>query len=379
MSVKIRERVYPETNTVTWQADIHVKLLDGRKIRERSTIPGATSRSSALKWAQERQRWLILHGHEEREEKPEAPMMPTLAEFCQRFIEEYAVANRLKPSTIENKKILIRSYLVPILGDRALDAITVSDVQRLKAAFADLAPASVNNILTLLSTVLKAAVAWKVIAAMPEIQKLKQTEQRFDYYEDGPYDLLVAEARAIDLRCLLVVLLGGDAGLRGGEIVALKLKHCDLRRGVIHVDENEWAGHVGTPKGNRTRRVVMTSRLRVALSELATTQKDIEARVILRDDGTRATKRVVDCWLYRAQQAAGLAKKGPHILRHTFCSRLALRGATPKAIKELAGHVHSSTTDRYLHLAPSALRTAIDLLDGPRHGHVTGGDALPNN
>ena len=269
MSVKIRERVYPETNTVTWQADIHVKLLDGRKIRERSTIPGATSRSSALKWAQERQRWLILHGHEEREEMPEAPKMPTLAEFCQRFIEEYAVANRLKPSTIENKKILIRSYLVPILGDRALDTITVSDVQRLKAAFADLAPASVNNILTLLSTVLKAAVAWKVIAAMPEIQKLKQTEQRFDYYEDGPYDLLVAEARAIDLRCLLVVLLGGDAGLRGGEIVALKLKHCDLRRGVIHVEENEWSGHVGTPKGNRTRQVVMTSRLRVALSEMA--------------------------------------------------------------------------------------------------------------
>jgi hypothetical protein len=45
MSVKIRERENPETNTVTWQADIHVKLLDGRKIRERSKIPGATSRA----------------------------------------------------------------------------------------------------------------------------------------------------------------------------------------------------------------------------------------------------------------------------------------------------------------------------------------------
>ena len=376
MSVKIRERIYSETNTVTWQADIHVKLLDGRKIRERSTIPGATSRSSAMKWAQERQRWLILHGHEEREEQPEAPRMPTLAEFCQRFIAEYAVANRLKPSTIENKKIIIRSYLVPILGERALDTITEADVQRLKAAFADQAPASVNNILTLLSTVLKAAMEWKVIGSMPTIRKLKQTVQRFDDYEDGPYDLLVAAARAADLRCLLVVLLGGDAGLRGGEIVALKLKHCDLRRGVIHVEENEWSGHVGTPKGNRSRQVVMTSRLRVALSEMAATQHEIEARVILRDDGTPASKRVIDCWLYRAQQAAGLAKKGPHILRHTFCSRLANRGATPKAIKELAGHVHSSTTDRYLHLAPSALRTAIDLLDGPRHGHVTGTNAL---
>ena len=45
MSVKIRERVYSKTNTMTWQADIHVKLLDGRKIRERTRIPGATSRT----------------------------------------------------------------------------------------------------------------------------------------------------------------------------------------------------------------------------------------------------------------------------------------------------------------------------------------------
>ncbi len=371
MSVKIRERVYPDSNTVSWQADIHIKLIDGRKIRERSRIPGAATRAAALKWAQERERWLILHGHEQGEEKPEPPKMPTLEAFCQRFIAEYVVANRLKPSTIENKKILIRSYLVPILGARALDTITEADVQRLKAAFADLAPASVNNILTLLSTLLKAAVEWGVIGSMPRIRKLKKQPQRFSYYEDEAYERLMAAARSVDPRSLLVVLLGAEAGLRAGEIVALKLKHCDLRRGVVHVEENDWSGHVGTPKGNRTRQVVMSSRLRAALQELAATRRDVESRVILREDGSSASKSVVDGWLFRAQRAAGLAKKGPHILRHTFCSRLALRGATPKAIKELAGHVHSSTTDRYLHLAPDALKTAIDLLDTPRHGHGT--------
>ena len=367
MSVKVRERVYPETNTSTWQADIHVKLLDGRKIRERSKIPGATSRSGALKWAHERERWLILHGHEQGVQQLEPPRMPTLTEFSQRFIEEYAVANRLKPSTVQNKRMIIHNYLVPILGTRTLDKISEADVQRLKAAFADQAPASVNNILTLLSTLLKVAMEWGVIASVPKIRKLKQQPQRFAYYEDEAYERLLAAARAVDQRSLLVVLLGAEAGLRGGEIVALKLKHCDLRRGVVHVEENEWSGHVGTPKGNRTRQVVMTSQLRAALQELATTQRDPSARLILRDDGTPASKRVVDGWLYKAQRAAELPTKGPHILRHTFCSRLALRGATPKAIKELAGHVQSSTTDRYLHLAPSALKTAIDLLDTPRH------------
>ena len=379
MSVKIRERVYSETNTVTWQADIHVKLLDGRKIRERSTIPGATSRSSALKWAQERQRWLILHGHEEREDKSEAPEMPTLAKFCQRFIDEYVVANRLKPSTIENKKMLQRSYLVPILGERKLDEISEADVQRLKAGFAELAPATVNNILTLLSTVLKTAIEWGVIETMPRIRKLKKEDQGFSFYDEGTFERLVTAASGIDPMCKLVVLLGGEAGLRGGEIVALRLRHCDLRRGVLHVDENEWQGHVGTPKGNRVRQVVMTSRLRAALVELAATRADRDSRVIVREDGSQATKRVVDGWLLKAQRVAGLPKKGPHVLRHTFCSLLAASGAAPRAIQELAGHLHSTTTDRYLHLAPSALKTAIGLLEAARHGHVTGGDALPNN
>lgn len=88
-----------------------------------------------------------------------------------------------------------------------------------------------------------------------------------------------------------------------------------------------------------------------------------DSRLIRRRDGTAATKRVIDGWLHRAQRAAGLPLKGPHVLRHTFCSRLAASRAAPRAIQELAGHRHSTTTDRYLHLTPRALQTAIDLLE----------------
>jgi len=40
-----------------------------------------------------------------------------------------------------------------------------------------------------------------------------------------------------------------------------------------------------------------------------------------------------------------------------------MRGAAPKAIQELVGHSTLSMTLRYMHLAPSALREAIGLLD----------------
>ena len=369
MSVKVRERVYPETNTVTWQADIHVKLLDGRRIRERSKVPGATSRSTALKWARERERWLILHGHEEAGSEAQegvvaAPRMPMLAEFSERFIAEYVLANRLKPSTIHSRKKYIRTYLIPNLGDRPLDEIGEADIQKLKAKYAHQAASSVNAILEVLGAMLRMAVEWGVIPAMPKIRKLKQQDRRFAFYDEAMYERLVRAAAEVDERCLLAVLLGGDAGLRGGEIAGLRLRHCDVERGVLHVEENDWRGHVGLPKGNRPRQVVMTSRLCAILRAVKRRREDVEERVIARSRGEgTATANVIAGLLRKAQKAAGLPLTGTHILRHTFCSRLAARGATPRAIQELAGHASSSTTDRYMHLAPSALRTAIALIE----------------
>ncbi len=69
--------------------------------------------------------------------------------------------------------------------------------------------------------------------------------------------------------------------------------------------------------------------------------------------------------LARACKRVKLRTFGWHVLRHTFCSHLALRGAVPKAIQELAGHTTLAVTLRYMHLAPSALRDAIQLLDRP--------------
>ena len=54
-----------------------------------------------------------------------------------------------------------------------------------------------------------------------------------------------------------------------------------------------------------------------------------------------------------------------HILRHTFCSHLAMRGAPARAIQELAGHQDLATTQRYMHLSPAAIEGAIRLLDEP--------------
>ncbi len=65
----------------------------------------------------------------------------------------------------------------------------------------------------------------------------------------------------------------------------------------------------------------------------------------------------------RAARRAMLRNNGPHILRHTFCSHLAMRGAPARAIQELAGHCDLATTQRYMHLSPAAIEGAIQLLE----------------
>lgn len=67
----------------------------------------------------------------------------------------------------------------------------------------------------------------------------------------------------------------------------------------------------------------------------------------------------------RAARRASIEKSGVHMLRHTFCSHLAMRGVPARAIQELAGHQDLSTTQRYMHLSPAAIENAIRLLDGP--------------
>ena len=128
------------------------------------------------------------------------------------------------------------------------------------------------------------------------------------------------------------MLLGADAGLRRGEIIALEQTDADYRRGQLSVARSDWCGVVGSPKGG--------------------------------GDGERVTETTLRGWMERAERAGGLPVTGHiHRLRHTFCSHLAMRGAPAKAIQELAGHADLSTTMRYMHLSPASLNQAIQLLE----------------
>ena len=172
-------------------------------------------------------------------------------------------------------------------------------------------------------------------------------------------------AHTVSPNAHLVVLLGGMAGLRLGEMIALRWADVDLERGRLHVRQNDWRGHVSSPKGGRAGTVDLCDRLRAALSEHRAASRLLseDGRVLCLDDGRPLTEKRVRNLVLRAEEVATLPHRGVHALRHTFGAALAMRGASPKAIQELMRHADLSMTQRYTHLSPEARESAVRLLD----------------
>jgi len=181
------------------------------------------------------------------------------------------------------------------------------------------------------------------------------------FYDFSDYERLVEAAGKISPETLALVLLGGDAGLRRGEMLALEWSDIDFRRSVLTVARSSWHGVIDTPKSGRSRQVELTQRLSAALKAI----RHMRGDRVLYDGTAAATDTVLHRWMAAAQRRAGLKviAGGLHILRHSFCSHLAMQGAPARAIQELAGHADLTTTMRYMHLSPSSRREAIGLLD----------------
>ena len=139
------------------------------------------------------------------------------------------------------------------------------------------------------------------------------------------------------------------AGLRVGEVVALKLCDIDSERGVIRVEQG---------KGARDRTTLLSPRLLAVLREYW--QHEQPGRWLFPSRNqqgqeplcTGAAKHA----FAKAKQRAGIDKPGGmHMLRHAFATHLLEAGVDLHTLQRLLGHKSIRTTTRYLHLMQPAM------------------------
>jgi integrase len=312
---------------------------------------------------------------------PPPQLGPTLEEFAPRWVVEYAQANHQKPRGIESKRNILANHLLPALGQIRLGEIREPDVQALKAALlkAGKSAKTVNNVLSVLNKLLLVAVKWGVIERCPvKIETLKTSAPPVRFYSFTELNKLRHAAKRWP-EVLTTVLLAADAGLRRGEIVGLEWGDVNWQTKQLTVQRSDSRRHVTKPKSGKHRVIPMTSRLYRALRKIhhSRCKRVLTSPWYASESVSESTLRT---WLAKAEKAAGLPEVGAlHVLRHTFCSHLAMRGVPLSTIQQLAGHSSVSTTMLYVHLLPSEKERAIRLLESPFSQSVRRRDCRPND
>jgi integrase len=271
-----------------------------------------------------------------------------------------------KPSVIRTYDIALRLRVLPELGSYRLADLRRTDLQdfadRLLADGTD--PSTIKNTLMPLRAIYRRHVARGDLAANPttglELPAVRGTRDRI--VDAGQAEKLIAALRRDD-RALWGTAL--YAGLRRGELMALRWSNVNLAEGVIRV-ERSWDLKEGEiePKSARGKRnvpipavlrdLLVEQRMRVAKEGFAFGRRPDHPF-----EPTSALDRARTDWKQAELESITL-----HEARHTFASLMIAAGVNPKALSVFMGHASISITlDRYGHLMPGNEEEAAGLLD----------------
>jgi integrase len=153
------------------------------------------------------------------------------------------------------------------------------------------------------------------------------------------------------------------AGLRRGELQALRVEDADLQAGVIRVCRSWDREHgVVDTKSRRWRTVPIAAALRAYLAEHLLGLSWTEGLVFGNGtpfDPVALTKRADAAW-----REAKLPRITLHECRHTFASLMTAVGVNAKALSEYLGHATITLTmDRYRHRMPGNEAETAGMLD----------------
>jgi integrase len=272
----------------------------------------------------------------------------TVKQFIELYLSEYYESKALDPSTKHLVRGRLYNGIIPILGDRILRSLHAVDIQNLQnELLTKYSPSTVNCYIGEFKRVIKRALIWdyllkditlgldsaKVVTHKPTILEPQQI-------------LSIMYDPQIPLRDRCLIGLGGFAGLRISEAVAVKKKNIKFDEHTIFVNLQHFQGRLKPPKTRSERYVPILPDFEPLLKE-----QYIQSRVWLFPGKREGHPMTTVTWTVRyfskILQKLDLPPVRYHSLRHAFNKMLYDYGVPQREVMQIMGHKPQGMTWRY--------------------------------
>jgi integrase len=272
-----------------------------------------------------------------------------------------------KPSALRCYRQALNGKLLPRLGEKRVTTITPNLVQDLvdQMVAAGAAPSTVRNAILPLRAIYRRATARGEVAINPTLKlALPAVRGRRDTITPPQQaEALIAAVPANDQALWATAFY---AGLRRGELQALRWHDIDLDQRLVHVNHS-WdhkAGLINPKSRSGKRRIPITNHLRHYLLTHKLQQASKTTEFVFPNqhgnpfDPVTIHKRARKAWATHNLDPVTL-----HDCRHAYASYAIAAGINTKALSTYMGHASITITlDRYGHLLPGNEHQAAQLL-----------------
>lgn len=349
----------PQSGPDAWEVMVSMPRdpLTGKRRRLTQTVRGTKADA-------ERALTALLH---RADTQTMAATSGTVAHLLERWFEVGQTAWSV--TTIADYRRRIDQHIVPAIGARRLDKLDLATIDHFYRSLSakGLSPGSVRRVHAVLRRALRQGVRWGWLASNPAAEATLPRAVRPDIRPPSPGELQAVLARidahAPDFGAL--VRFGAMAGLRRGELVALRWRDVDLARGRLHVRRNivqvggsRWEKE---PKSHQQRKLSLDPVMVAILSAHRERVEDAarSAGVTLAPDAfvwarspdgavALVPDSITQTWRRWARSAGCTARL--HDLRHFMATELLGAGVDVRTVSARLGHAQTSTTlDIYAH------------------------------
>lgn len=290
---------------------------------------------------------------------------------------------KVKKSTINKYKYTIEKHIRSQLGDKKVSAVTSPVINNFlfeKKNFGrldgngGLAASYVRTMAVIIESSIKFAAAegfcrplkspiLKPPSAKNAVQILSISAQR--QFEKSVADSVNATTAGIYIALY--------AGLRIGEICALKWEDIDFQKQIISVRHTVARVQKDDNKSNGTALIIDIPKTKASIREipispsllpiLIQTKKTSTSNYVVSTHSNFLSTRTFDYRYKKALRESGVTPVNFHTFRHTFATRCIEVGMDIKSLSQILGHSNVSTTlNTYVHPSMDAIRGHMEKL-----------------